>query len=119
MEMNHWDGIGKLASDPVLTEPKGKKQVHFTLVTNRRVQDASGQWVDQPISVPCYAFDKRAEAIAQHCSEGQEVGVEAYYRSWPLENDQLGHGMIILSISFGYKPKGQQKTETIPDNIPM
>lgn len=105
MDINHWVGIGKLESDPTLTENADKKQVYFLLIVNRRVQDANGQWVDQPINVPCYAFEKRAEAIAQHCGAGQEVAIEAYYRSWPLEGGQLGHGMIIQNISFGYKPK--------------
>jgi len=117
MDINHWMAIGKLENDPSLTENKGKKQAHFVLIVNRRVQDASGQWVDQFSNIPCYAFDKRAVAIAENCKAGQEVAVEAYYRSWPLEGGQLGHGMMIQNISFGYRPREQQTDQT-QDNIP-
>lgn len=119
MDINHWVAIGKLENDPILTEPRGKKQVHFVLIVNRRVQDANGQWVDQLSSVPCYAFDKRATAIAENCKVGQEVAVEAYYRSWPLEGGQqkFDHGMMIQNISFGYRPREQQ-TEQTSENIP-
>lgn len=120
MDINHWVAIGKLENDPISTENNGKKQAHFVLVVNRRVQDASGQWVDQFSNIPCYAFDKRAVAIAENCRAGQEVAVEAYYRSWPLEGGQQksGHGMMIQNISFGYRPR-EQKPEQASDNIPM
>jgi single-stranded DNA-binding protein len=105
MDLNHWTGIGKLESDPVLSKNNNREQVHFVLIVNRRVQNDSGQWVDTVSNVPCYAFDKRAEAISKHCSANHEVAVEAYYRSWQAAEGQPNHGMIVQNISFGYKPK--------------
>lgn len=105
MDLNHWTAIGKLEGDPVISDNNGKKQAYFLLTVNRRVQNANGQWVDQTSNVPCYAFDRRADAISQYCSAGQEVTVEAYYRSWALNNGQMGHGMVLQNISFGFKPR--------------
>ena len=107
MDLNHWTAIGKLEGDPVISDNNGKSQAYFLLVVNRRIQNANNQWIDQPSKVPCYAFERRADAIGQHCSAGQEVTVEAYYRSWDMGNGQMGHGMILQNISFGFKPRNE------------
>jgi single-stranded DNA-binding protein len=116
MDLNHWTAIGKLEGDPVVTQNNDKEQVYFILLVNRRIQNANAQWVDQISKVPCYAFDRRATAIGQHCSAGQEVTVEAYYRSWDI-NGQLGHGMVIQNISFGFKPRDNNANQD--RNVPM
>ena len=118
MDLNHWIAIGKLEGDPAVTQNNGKTQAYFILIVNRRIQNANNQWVDQPSRVPCYAFDRRADAIGQHCSAGQEVAVEAYYRSWDLGNDQMGHGMILQNISFGFKPRDNANQDQ-NQNVPM
>lgn len=115
MDLNHWTAIGKLEADPVVTRSNDRNQAYFILLVNRRIQSANGQWVDQISRVPCYAFDRRADAIGQHCTAGQEVTVEAYYRSWPLDNNQLGHGMVLQNISFGFKPRDNANQD---QNIP-
>jgi len=118
MDLNHWTAIGKLEGDPVITQNNGKDQAYFILLVNRRVQNVNGQWVDQISKVPCYAFDRRAGAIGQHCTAGQEVTVEAYYRSW-LINDQAGHGMVIQNISFGFKPRDNNDDRAQNQNVPL
>ena len=105
MDLNRWVGIGKLESAPVLTNNNGVSQVSVVVLVNRRVPNANGQWVDQISKVPCYAQDKKADAIAQNCVAGQEVTVEAYYQSWTDANGNLAHVFVIQNISFGFKPR--------------
>ena len=116
MVLNHWTAIGKLEGDPVITDNNGKSQAYFMLVVNRRVQNANGQWIDQASNVPCYAFDRRANAIGQNCVAGQEVTIEAYYRSWALNDGQIGHGMVLQNISFGFKPRNDA---AVAQNAPI
>ena len=107
MDLNHWSAIGKIEDDPIAGKNSGKIQAFFNLIINRKKRDANGQWIDNYSKAPCYAFDNKADAILNNCSAGQEVAVEAYYHSWKKNDGSDAHGMILQSISFGYKPKNQ------------
>jgi len=105
MDLNKWFGIGKVQGAPQVVDRGGKKQASFTFTVNRRTQQANGQWVDTPMPVPVYAFDAKADLVEKYVVDGQELTLECYYQSWDAGNGQLGHGMIIQNVSFGFKPK--------------
>jgi len=105
MDINKWIAVGKVQGMPAITERDGKKQASLTLIVNRRIQQQNGQWVDTPIKVPVFAFDKKAELVEKYIVDGQELGIECFYQSWGLGNGQLGHGMMLENVSFGFKPK--------------
>ena len=107
MDQNKFMAIGKLEGDPQMSEQGNRKQAHFILIVNRRMQNANGQWVDVPVHVPIFAFEKKAETVGQYVKAGQEVSIEAYYQNWKAADGTEGHGMMIERISFGYRPKAQ------------
>ena len=105
MDLNKWVAVGKVNGVPQISEKAGKKQSFFHFTVNRRAQDNNEQWVDVPMSVPVFASDKKAELIENYVVDGQELMIEGYYMSWDAGNGQLGHGMAIQNVSFGFKPK--------------
>lgn len=117
MDLNKWIAIGKIKGNPNLAEQGNVKQVTFNLVINNRAPDASGQWIDNFITVPCFARDKLAVAIANNCVDGHEVTVEGIYVSWNDGRGNSGHAMKILYISFGYKPR-QDANFQVPKGQP-
>jgi len=104
MNLNKWIAVGKVSGTPQVTTQNGKKQASFTLIVNRRTQDANGQWVDSPMSIPMFAFDQKADLIEKYVVDGQELGLECYLQTWEV-NGQLAFGMIIQNVSFGFKPR--------------
>jgi single-stranded DNA-binding protein len=105
MYLNSYNAIGKIENDPLSSKnSSGKTKVFFNLMVNRRIRDQNGQWVDNYSKVPCYADGNKADAVINNCTAGQEVSIQAYYQSWEKEDGSLAHGMVLQSISFGYKP---------------
>jgi len=122
MDLNKWTAIGKIKNKPVLAEQSGVQQTTFDLVVNNRAPAANGQWVDNFITVPCFARDRLAVAIAKNCTEGHEVAIEGMYVSWNDNRGNMGHAMKVLYISFGYKPKQAATDGTnlqVPDAQPQ
>lgn len=105
MDMNKWLAVGKVQGVPQITNRDGKRQASINFIVNRRTQQANDQWVDTPMKVPVFAFDKKAELIEKYVVDGQELGLECFYQSWELEGGQLGHGMIVQNVAFGFKPR--------------
>ncbi|KKN45491.1 hypothetical protein LCGC14_0682400 [marine sediment metagenome] len=96
--------IGKVKGLQI-SSPDGKKQAFFHLVVNKKRPDANGQWVDKPVDVPMFASDKKADLIEQYVVEGQELWIECQYEAWTAEG-QNHHVFTVLSVGFGFKPKG-------------
>jgi len=104
MEMNKWIAIGKVEAAPQISMNGDRKQAFFNFIVNNRAPNASGQWVDNPVSVPVYAVDKKADLIEKYVVAGQELTVECQYMNWTADG-QLQHAMKLLNVSFGFKPK--------------
>ena len=105
MDYNRWTAIGKVEDKPPISDANGRKQVAFNFVVNDRRDDGNGKYVDFPIKVPVYAFDKKAELVDQYVVDGQELTIDAKYINWEA-NGAMQHGFVILSVVFGFKPKG-------------
>lgn len=105
MDLNKWIAVGKVSGAPQVGEKNGKKQAFFNFIVNRRAQDGNGQWVDIAMKAPVFASDNKADLIEKYVVDGQELGLECHYMSWDAGNGQLGHGMVIQNVSFGFKPR--------------
>lgn len=109
MNINKSIFVGKVQDTPVITQQGDIKQATFILVVSNRVQNANGQWVDFPSEVPIFAKGKRAGLVEQYVVAGQELGIESRYTSWYDDQKQLQFVFEMLDLSYGYKPKFQNK----------
>lgn len=104
MDFNKWIAVGKVEGLPQITMNGDRKQASFNFIINDRAPGANGQWVDQQMSVPVYAMDKKADLVEKYVVAGQELLVECKYKSWDA-NGTPQHGMILLNVIFGFKPR--------------
>jgi len=116
MDYNRWTAIGKVEHKPTITEANGRKQVSFNFVVNDRRPDSNGQYVDHPMKVPVFAFDKKAELIDQYVVDGQELTIDAKYINWDV-GGAIQHGFVVLSVVFGFKPKGSGGNQSNVGNM--
>lgn len=105
MDYNKWVAVGKVEGTPQITMNGEKKQASINFMVNDRAPGANGQWVDNLMRVPVYAMDKKADLVEKYVVAGQELLIECKYKSWEV-NGSLQHGMILLNVIFGFKPKG-------------
>ncbi len=81
--MNHFVGIGRLTRDPnVKYTQSGKAYASFTLAIDRR-----GNGEKQADFIPCVAWEKTAEVIAQYVSKGQKIAVEGRIQTRSYDKD--------------------------------
>lgn len=83
--MNAWVGIGRLTRDPdVKYTQSGKAVARFNLAIDRR---RSADAEKQTDFIPCVAWEKTAEVIAQYVSKGQKIAVEGRIQTRSYEQD--------------------------------
>lgn len=119
LDLNNCIFTGKVEDKPTIQEVQGKKYASFNLVVNDRVPTASGQWVDQPVTIPIYATDKRAEVVANNVVAGHMVTVLCSYRAWKDQAGNAKHTFQINSILLGYKPRSSEPESAMGDMPPM
>lgn len=80
--MNAWVGIGRLVRDPeVRYTQSGKAVCRFTLAIDRRGGEKQADFI------PCVAWEKTAEVIAQYVSKGQKIAVDGRIQTRSYEQD--------------------------------
>lgn len=68
--MNQWNGTGRLTRDPESKMTSGDLMiVSFTLAVDRKGKDKGADFI------PCKAFGKTAEVIAQYVKKGSMIGI--------------------------------------------
>ena len=68
--MNQWNGTGRLTMDPESKMTSGDLMiVSFTLAVDRKGKDKGADFI------PCKAFGKTAEVIAQYVKKGSMIGI--------------------------------------------
>lgn len=79
--------VGNLTADPELRYTKtGVPVATFTVASNERFKDGSGQWQDGPTSfVRCNAWRELAEHVAESASKGDRVIVTGTLRQRDYE----------------------------------
>jgi hypothetical protein len=106
MDWNKCLFIGKVKTAPQISDNKGRKQAYMKFTLNNRAPGASGQWVDNPIDIEVFAMEKKADLLEKYIVVGQELTIECKYLNWPLDGGAVGHAFELLTVGFGFKPKG-------------
>jgi single-strand DNA-binding protein len=100
--------IGRLTRDPELrTTPSGAKVVAFGFaVNNRRKNQQTGEWEEEPVFVDCEAWNAReggrqlADLIQQYLKKGHQAYIEAHLRldQWQDKNDGSKRSKLKLVV---------------------
>lgn len=83
--------IGNLGKDPeVKFTPGGLPVAKFTLATNERFKDKSGEWQDRTEWHNIVAWQRLAEIVGEYCKKGNKVYVEGRLQTSSWEDKQSG-----------------------------
>jgi single-strand DNA-binding protein len=81
--------IGNLGKDPeVKYTPQGTAVAKFTLATNERYKDKSGEWQDRTEWHNVVAWARTAEIVGEYLKKGRTVYVEGSLRTSSWEDKQ-------------------------------
>jgi single-strand DNA-binding protein len=112
--------IGNLTRDPeIRTFVNGGKVAKFSLAVNgnRRKNQQTGQWEDDPVFIDCEAFNaekrKLADLVEQYLTKGRPLLVEGKLRldKWAGQDGQARSRILVVveNLEFmGSKQDGQQ-----------
>lgn len=86
MAINVYVGAGNLTKDAELRAlPSGTPLIEFGIAVNERKKNQqSGEWEDDPVFLDCVMYGQRAERLAQYLAKGTRVTVHGRLRwdSW-------------------------------------
>jgi single-strand DNA-binding protein len=83
--------IGNLGKDPeVKYTPQGTAVAKFTLATNERFKDKSGEWQDRTEWHNITAWARLAEIAGEYLKKGRTVYIEGSLRTDSWEDKQTG-----------------------------
>jgi single-strand DNA-binding protein len=97
--------IGRLTRDPeVRTFSNGGKVAKFGFaVNNRKKNQQSGQWEDEPVFLDVEAFNRgetgrQADLVEQYLTKGRQVFIEGHLRldSWTAQDGQKRNRLVIV-----------------------
>lgn len=104
--------VGRLIRDPeVRFAPGGTAVASLSIAANHPYQDRNGQWKDEVAFVPCVAFGKSAEQLAQK-HKGEPILVTGRLRTETWQKDGNNNSKLVLvieTVNFiiaGSKPNG-------------
>src|SRR5262249_55678797 len=110
--------IGRLTRDPeVRTFSNGGKVAKFGFaVNNRKKNQQTGQWEDDPVYLDVEAFNrgefgKQADHVEQNLRKGRQVFIEGHLRldQWTSQDGQKRSRLIVVVENFQYldsRPEG-------------
>lgn len=106
---------GRLTKDPELRNTfSGRSVVSFTVAVNRRFHNDE----QQADFIPCVAWGKTAEAIAQYCSKGSQIGVEGRLQQRTYDNAQ-GQKVYVVEVLCSQVTFLESKKESQGQQIPQ
>lgn len=115
--MNNCIFTGRLTKDPeIKTTQNGKKYINFSIAVDRKTKDSNGQ--RQADFIPCIAWNKTAEIIAQYFVKGSPIGVigSLQVRSYDKDGEKrFAYEILVNEIDFigGAKsPNNPEATQT-------
>lgn len=97
--------IGRLTRDPeVRTFSNGGKVAKFGFaVNNRKKNQQSGQWEDEPVFLDVEAFNRgefgrQADLVEQYLAKGRQVFIEGHLRldSWTAQDGQKRNRLLVV-----------------------
>lgn len=119
--MNTWCGIGRITADPeVKFTSDGTAITSFYLAVSRNFKNKAGTYDTD--FIPCVAYKKRAELIADRLSKGALIGVKGPIRIDKVEKDgtvKYYTKVIVEDVFFLDKKSNQTEDEFLDDDIPF
>jgi single-strand DNA-binding protein len=100
--------IGNLGKDPeVKFTPSGVPVAKFSLATNERYKDKSGEWQDRTEWHNIVAWQRLAEIVGEYVKKGSKIYIEGRLQTSSWEDKQSGekkyrteivaHDLVLLS----------------------
>jgi single-strand DNA-binding protein len=94
--------IGNLGKDPeVKFTPGGMAIAKFSLATNERFKDKSGEWCDRTEWHNIVAFQRLAEIVGEYLKKGSKVYIEGRLQTSSWEDKQTGEKKYRTEILAG------------------
>ncbi|MFN3821008.1 MAG: single-stranded DNA-binding protein, partial [bacterium] len=88
--------VGNLIKDPILRHTTtGTPVANFTIASNRKFRDNSGQWKEDVCFVGVVAWYKLAESCAENLRKGSAVLVEGELQSRQFRTDDGNYRNIV------------------------
>jgi single-strand DNA-binding protein len=106
--------IGRLTRDPeVRTFSNGGKVAKFGFaVNNRRKNQQTGQWEDEPVFLDVEAFNrgefgKQADLVEQYLTKGRQVFIEGHLKldQWEKDGQKRSRLVIVLDNMQFLEPR--------------
>ena len=103
--------IGRLTRDPeVRAFSNGGKVAHFGFaVNNRRKNNQTGDWEDEPVFLDVDAFNrgdfnKLADRVEQHLRKGQQIFIEGHWKleQWTSQDGQKRSKISVVCDNFQF-----------------
>jgi single-strand DNA-binding protein len=83
--------IGNLGNDPeVKFTPSGMPVAKFSLATNERYKDKSGEWQDRTEWHAIVAWQRLAETVGEYATKGSKLYLEGKLQTTSWEDKQSG-----------------------------
>lgn len=115
--MNNVNLIGCLTKDVELQIIKGYKLAQFSIATNRRRKNASGEAEQETCFIDVVAWGKTAEVVSLYFKKGNRIGVSGYLsqRVWNNKNGEKRskHIVVLEKLDF-LERKESQAQEVAP-----
>jgi len=100
---------GKVVGEPVV---QGENYAFMNIRTSISEISDNGQWTDVVIDVPVVTIDaKKVTTIVKYVHDGRELLINAYYKSWIVDNTPA-HAFFIKRMSLGRKKWVPQEEQT-------
>jgi len=104
--------VGHLGKDPELSYlPSGQSVAKFTMATNRRTKDKTGEWKDETEWHNIVVWAKLAEFCSQYLSKGRQTYVRGELRSRNWEDREGKKRTTVEIVAFEVVPLGPKAGE--------
>ena len=112
--------VGNVGADPeVKYTPSGTPVGKFSLATNKRFKNKSGEWQDRTEWHNIVAWQRLAEIVGEYVSKGSKVYIEGKLQTSSWENRQSGEKKYRTEIVardlvlLGSRENGNSKQEHV------
>lgn len=109
--------VGNLGRDPELRyTPKGDPVCSFSMATNERRKDKTGEMQDQTTWFRVTLWGKRAEAANQYLTKGRSVYIEGRLRveEWADRDGKVRHTLEVTATEMQFVGGGGERDEDRP-----
>ena len=119
MNLNKAFVLGNITRDPELKAlPSGSNVCSFSVATNRRWTDKSGEKKEEVEFHNIVTFGRTAETVHQYMRKGSQILIEGRIqtRSWDGKDGKKQYRTEIVaeSVQFGAKPRAESERSNEP-----